>query len=103
MGHPSDFAELWLPHFDPVTGSLILPLWLAAVIAALVVTHGALALGRAAREGILDVLSRAGFLLIGAAVAWIAFDARSAANFSAQRQALDARALELTTRAIMPG
>jgi hypothetical protein len=42
-------------------------------------------------------------LLVGAAVAWVVLDATSAGTFAAQRRALDARLLEMTTRAVMPG
>jgi hypothetical protein len=37
------------------------------------------------------------------AVAWVALEATRAGTFAAQRRALDARVLELTTRAVMPG
>jgi hypothetical protein len=99
----SGFAEPWLPGVDPAGGALVLPLWSAAVIAALFVAFCVFVLGRAGRDGIVDALSRAGLLLVGAAVAWVVLDATSAGTFAAQRRALDARLLEMTTRAVMPG
>jgi hypothetical protein len=103
MGQMSDFAELWIPGFNPATGTLVLPLWSAAVIAALFVVFCVFVLGRAGRDGIVEALSRAGLLLVGAAAAWVVLDATSAGTFAAQRRALDARLFEMTTRAVMPG
>jgi len=57
----------------------VLPLWSAAVIAALFVAFCVFVLGRAGRDGIVDALWRAGLLLVGAAVAWVVLDATSAA------------------------
>jgi hypothetical protein len=51
----------------------------------------------------IQALPRAGLLLGGAAVAWVVLSAASAGGFAAQRRALDARLLEMTTRAVMPG
>jgi hypothetical protein len=103
MGHMSGFAEPWIPGFDPATGMLVLPLWSAAVIAALFVAFCVFVLTRAGRDGMVEAFSRAGLLLVGAAVAWVVLDATSAGTFAAQRRALDARLLEMTTRAVMPG
>ena len=100
MGH---ISEPWIPGFDPATGTLALPLWSAAVIAATFVAFCVLVLVRAGREGIVEAFSRGGFLLVGAAVAWVLLDVTSAGTFAAQRRALDARLLEMTTRAVMPG
>ena len=99
----SGLAEPWIPGFDPASGTLVLPLWSAAVVAALFVAFCVLMLGRAGRDGIVEAISRAGLLLVGAAVAWVVLDATSAGTFAAQRRALDARLLEMTTRAVMPG
>jgi hypothetical protein len=99
----SGFAEPWIPGFDPATGALVLPLWSAAVIAAALVASCVFILRRAGRDGMIEALPRAGLLLGGAAVAWIVLSAVSAGSFAAQRRALDARLLEMTTRAVMPG
>jgi hypothetical protein len=103
MGHMSGVAEPWIPGFDLASGTLMLPLWSAAVIAALFVAFCVFLLGRAGRDGMVEAFSRAGLLLVGAAASWIILDATSAGTFAAQRRALDARLLEMTTRAVMPG
>jgi hypothetical protein len=103
MGNMPSFAEPWISGFDPASGTLVLPLWSAAIVAALFVAFCVYVLGRAGRDGIVDALSRAGLLLVGAAAAWVVLDATSAGTFAAQRRALDARLLEMTTRALMPG
>jgi hypothetical protein len=99
----SGFTEPWIPGFDPATGTLVLPLWSAAVVAAVLVAFCAFILGRAGRDGMAEALPRAGLLLVGAAVAWAILSTTSAGTFAAQRRALDARLLEMTTRAVMPG
>lgn len=99
----SGFAEPWIPGFDPTTGTLVLPLWSAAVIAAVLVASCVFILVRAGRDGMLEALPRAGLLLGGAGLVWAALSAASAGSFAAQRRALDARLLELTTHAVMPG
>jgi hypothetical protein len=99
----SGFAEPWIPGFDPASGTFALPLWSAAILGALFGAFGLFVLGRARRHGIFEVVSRLGMLLGGAAVAWVVLDATSAGTFAAQRRALDARLLEITGRALMPG
>jgi hypothetical protein len=99
----SGFAEPWIPGFDPATGALVLPLWSTAVIAAVLVAVCVFILRRAGRDGMVEALPRVGLLLAGAAVAWAVLSAASAGGFAAQRRALDARLLEMTTRAVMPG
>jgi hypothetical protein len=100
----SGVAEPWGPGFDPGIGALVLPFGSAAVAAALFVAFCVLVLRRAGRDEMVQALARAGLLLlVGAAVAWVLLDAVSAATLAAQRRALDAHLLEMTTRAVMPG
>jgi hypothetical protein len=99
----SGVAEPWIAGFDPANGTLALPLWSVAVIAALCAAFCVFLLRRAGRDGMMEAFSRAGLLLVGAAVAWVLLDATSAGTVAAQRRALDARLLEMTTRAVMPG
>jgi hypothetical protein len=99
----SGFAEPWIPGFDPVTGALVLPLWSVALVASGLLAACVLILLRAGRDGIMAALARLGLLLAGAAAAGLALNAISAGGSAAQRRALDARLLELTTRAVMPG
>jgi hypothetical protein len=89
-------------------GALVVPLWSAAVVAALFVAFCVFVLGRAGRDGLPEALSRIGLLLAGAAVAsavvWVVvLDATSAGTLAVQRRALDARLLEMTARAVVPG
>ena len=94
MGHMSGFAE---------SGTLVLPLWSAVIVAALFVVSSVYVLGRAGRDGVVEALPRIGLLLVGALLAWAFLDAKSTGNLAAQRRALDARLLEMTTRALVPG
>jgi hypothetical protein len=89
-------------------GTLVLPLWSWAVVAAIFVAFCVFVLGRASRDGIVEAAWRVGLLLAGAAVAsavvWVVVrDATSAGTFAVQRRALDARLLEMTARAVTPG
>jgi hypothetical protein len=92
-----------LPAINPATSALVLPLWLAAVIAALLVAFGLILFGRVGPERIVEKLSRAGLVLVGAMAAWIVLDAMSPDRFAPERQSLDARLLEITARAVTPG
>ena len=103
MQHISGLIAQWIPGFDPAAGTFALPLWAAAMIAALVVGFVLLALGRAGSEGITGALSRVALLLIGAAAAWAVLGTSSGGNLAAERMALDQRALAMTTRALAPG
>jgi hypothetical protein len=103
MGQMSGFAESWGPGFDPAHGILVLPLWSVVVTAALFAAYCVFVLARAGRDGVGRAVSRAGLLLIGGVMAWVVLDATSAATFAVQRRALDARLLEMSTRALMPG
>ncbi|HLH94702.1 MAG TPA: hypothetical protein VKW08_06240 [Xanthobacteraceae bacterium] len=99
----SGYAQPWVPGFDSASGTLVLPLWSAAIVAATVAAFCVFVLARAERDGILETATRAGLLLSGAALAWIVLDTTSAGTLSAERRALDARWLEMTTRAAAPG
>jgi hypothetical protein len=103
MGQLSGSIGAWLPAIDPVTGTLALPMWLAAVIAALLVASGLVLVGRGGPDRIVERLSRAGLVLIGAAAAWIVFDTASADRSASERRSLDARLLAITTQAVAPG
>ena len=104
MGHMSGMAEPWMAGFQPATTTLALPLWSAAVVALAYMGVRVFVLSRSGREGIVvEALSRVGLLLVVATIAWVVLEATSAGSIAAQRRALDARLLELTTRAVMPG
>ena len=95
-------GESWIAGFD-ASGTLALPLWSAAIVAALFVAQLVFVFGRAGRDGLLDAFWRGGLLLIGAAAVWAVLDATAAGTLAAQRRALDARVLEMTVRALAPG
>jgi len=94
-------GEPWIAGFDPAIGTLVMPLWWAAVIAAVAIC--VFVLSRAGRDGLFETFARAGLLLAAAAVVWAVLDAMAASNFATQRRALDARFFEITTRATAPG
>jgi hypothetical protein len=91
------------PGLDPATGMLSLPLWTAGAAAALLVVFCVLAFSRAGREGVVGGLARVALVLIGAGVTLFFLDVTSHRDVAADRRALDARALELLTRAALPG
>ena len=95
----SDFLGR-LPSFDTVAG---MPVWMAGALAAVFVVVCLLAFNRAGREGMFGGLVRFGLVLVGAGIAWILFDGSSRRDLASERRALDARATDLTVRAIMPG
>jgi len=101
-GRMSASGESWIAGFD-ASGTLALPLWSAAVVAALFVAQLMYLFGRAGRDGLLDALWRGGLLLVGAAAVWAVLDATAAGTFAAQRRVLDARVSEMTARALAPG
>ena len=103
MQHISGLIAQWMPGFDPAAGTFALPLWAAAMIAALAVGFVLLALGRAGSEGMTGALSRVALLLTGAAAAWAVLGTSSGGNLATERMALDQRALAMTTRALAPG
>src|SRR5579872_5134741 len=99
----SGFAQPWVPGFDSATNALVLPLWSAAIVAATIAAFCVFVLARAGRDGIVETLTRAGLLLSGAGLAWIVLETTSEGTFAAERRALDARWLEMTTRSALPG
>jgi hypothetical protein len=103
MGQSSGAIGGWLPAIDPGTGGLVLPLWLAAVIVALLVAFGLMLLGRFDRDRIIEKLSRAGLVLVGIAAVWVILEALSVDRFANERTSLDARVRDMTTQAVVPG
>ena len=91
------------PGLDPATGMLSLPLWAGGAAAALFVVLCLLAFSRAGREGAIGGLARLALVLIGASVTLVFFDGSAKRDLAAERRALDARALDLLTRAALPG
>src|SRR5712691_458985 len=93
-------------HFaglDPVSGTLTLPLSGVAALAALAFVLCLLAYSRSGREGPRGILACIALVLVGATSTWFMLDGSNRRDLAAERRALDARALDLTMRAIMPG
>lgn len=99
----SGFSGNWLPAFNPLTGTLALPLWTTAILAGLFVMVCMLAFDRSAASGGLARVIRYCAVLLGAWLAFTMLDRMLIGERSAERRALDARAGELTARAIMSG
>lgn len=99
----SGSGEPWFVGFDAASGTLLLPVWSAAVVAALFVAQCVFVLSRVGRDSLLEAMARGGLLLVGGAVVWVVLDTSAAGNLAAQRRALDARLSEMTTRAVAPG
>ncbi len=86
---------------DSLTATIPLPLWAAGIFAALFIVACVAAFRRSETFGLVAAL-----VGIAAVVAWSAStlaDRSAMQERAAERQALDARAVELTARAIMPG
>src|SRR3990172_3379326 len=85
-----------MPGFDPAAGTLVLPVWAAGAVAALFFIVCILALSRA---GFVRAFAAVAVVLLGGLTVWSLLE-RSAMR---DRLALDARAGELTARALVPG
>jgi hypothetical protein len=95
--------EHWLAGHDSMTGTLVLLLWAAGVVTALVIVIGVLAVREFAMRDTIAVLLRTAAVLVGAVLVWAWLDSSMLREYAAERRALDARATELTARAIAPG
>jgi hypothetical protein len=95
--------EHWPVGHDSMTGTFMLLLWAAGVATALVIVIGVLALREFAMRDTIAVLLRTATVLAGAVLVWAWLDTSMLREYAAERRALDARATELTARAIAPG
>lgn len=92
-----------VPTFDEMSAMVPLPLWAAGGVAVFLIVFAVLVLSRAGRSSLAGALSRLALLAIGAGVAWFVLDVPFERDLAAQRRAFDARATELTGRALSPG
>jgi hypothetical protein len=99
----SGFSGHWLPAFNPLTGTLALPLWTTAILAGVFTMLCMLAFDRAAAKGGVARVIRYCAVLLGAWLAFTMLDRLLSGERSADRRALQARSGELTGRAIMSG
>jgi hypothetical protein len=80
-----------------------IPEWMIGALAAVILLACVFAFSRVARLALKRGLSTVGLVLIGVGIAWVVFGGPSRRDLAAERLALDARAAELTLRAIAPG
>jgi hypothetical protein len=80
-----------------------LPLWAAAVVAALVIIAGMVAFVRNGVDGVSASLMQGAVVLMVALAGWWTIDHFARRDMLAERQALEARAFELAARAMAPG
>lgn len=92
-----------IPGFDPATGMFSLPWWAAAVVAAFMVVCFALAIVRIGLVGMVAAAGGIAVLLFALWGAWTWADRSAQRDRANERQALAARALELTARAVAAG
>ncbi len=91
----------WISGLDQGTGTFALPLWAAG--AAIILVSCVIALRRAGTRTIIVALSQVAVVLIVAGTAWVFINQSSLGDRASERRAIDARAMELTARAVTPG
>lgn len=92
-----------LPGTDLTTGMVVLTVFLAGVALAMIATFGVVAFRRAGDAGLSGKMWRGGLVLVGVLLTWALLDRSSIRDQIAERRALEARAADLTIRAIQPG
>jgi hypothetical protein len=97
-----DRAGEWTTAFD-VTGSVSLPGWIVAVVAALVIAACILEAIRGGPYGRSGPLVGAAVVFVVVLTGWWALDQLARRDFAAERRALDVRTFELASRALVPG
>jgi hypothetical protein len=80
-----------------------LPVWIAGVVAALLLVVGVFSFSHAGRAGRIGLAARAALILVGAVAGFLALAAWSRLDLRSERRELDARAQELVMRAALPG
>jgi hypothetical protein len=86
-----------------MTGAITLPIWAAGAAIILFVVACILAVGRAGASAALRAVVQAAVVLIVAIAAWAFVGQSAIRERDAERRALDARSLELTSRAMTAG
>ena len=92
-----------LPGTDLTTGALVLTVLLAGTAITLIAVFGGIAFRRVGEAGTSGMMWRGGLVLVGVLLAWALLDRSSIRDQIAERRALEARAADLTIRAIQPG
>jgi hypothetical protein len=88
---------------DQVTGTFTLSIWAAGAAIILFLIIGIIATGRAGPRAAIATLSQAALVLIVAGATWAFISQSSLRDRADERRAIDARAMELTARAVTPG
>src|SRR5476651_776651 len=96
-------SELLLSGHDSISGTLMLLLWAAGVVTALVIVVGVLSYRDFAMRDMVDTFLRTAGVLVVAVLGWTWIDYSAVREHAAERRALDVRASELTARAVAPG
>src|SRR5262245_46945781 len=92
-----------LPGGDLTTGAIVLTVFIAGAMLAMLAPFGALAFRRAGETGLSGTLRRGGLIVVGILLAWIVLDRSSIRDQMAERRSIETRAAELTVRAMAPG
>ena len=92
-----------LPGTDLTTGAIVLTVFLTGAALAMIAAFGVVAFRRAGESGISGKMWRGGLVVVGLILAWALLDLSLIRDQIAERRALEARAAELTLRAIAPG
>jgi hypothetical protein len=90
-------------NIDVVRGTFTLPFWAAGAAIVLFLIAFILALRRAGPSATIGALAQVSIVLIVAVAAWMFVNQSGVQDRDTERRALDARALELMTRAMAPG
>lgn len=96
-------SELWLTGHDSISTTLMLLLWAAGVVMALMIVVGVLAYRDFAMRDTVDIFLRIAGVLVVAVLGWTWIDYSAVREHAAERRALDARASELASRTVAPG
>ena len=86
-----------------MSGTLLLLLWAAGVVTALVIVVGVLAFRDFAMREMIDIFLRTAVVVVLAVLGWTWIDQSAQREHAAMRRALETRESELTARAIAPG
>lgn len=92
-----------MPEFDAASGTIPLPLWAAGALLVLLIAICVMALRRSGNPGSVAALFGIPALVIIAWSAWTFVDHSVLRDRAVERQALDARAVQLTASAMAPG
>jgi hypothetical protein len=92
-----------LPGADLSTGAIVLTVFIAGAMLALLAAFGVVAFRRAGESGLSGNLWRGGLIVVGIILAWIVLDRSSIRDQMTERRSIETRAAELTVRAMAPG